>query len=113
MHHFFPLSSEEALVPQETHQPLTHNYLRELGESSCPQIVVKTQIPRKHPMVRTQIHIYSRTVLLNPTFLYIYILKITKFPSVLLKEKQRVDLLQQLVAQKEEIESFSETVPRR
>lgn len=36
IHHSFPLSSEEALESQRTHQPLTHNYLKELGESSCP-----------------------------------------------------------------------------
>lgn len=35
-------SSYLALEAQETHQPLTHNYLKKMGEGSCPQIMVKT-----------------------------------------------------------------------
>lgn len=49
MHHSFPLSSEEAFEAQGTHQPFTHNYLKELGESSCPQIIVKTPHSQKAP----------------------------------------------------------------
>lgn len=59
MHHSFPLSSEEALEAQETHQLLTHNYLKELGESSCPQIIVKLQIPREQHMEYA--HTYTHT----------------------------------------------------
>lgn len=59
MHHSFPLSSEEALEAQETHQLLTHNYLKELGESSCPQIIVKLQIPREQHMEYA--HTHTRT----------------------------------------------------
>lgn len=32
---------------QGTHQPVTHNYLKDLGESSCPQIIVKTPDSQK------------------------------------------------------------------
>lgn len=42
MYHSFPLSSKEALEARGTHQPLTHNYLKERGKSSGPQIIVKT-----------------------------------------------------------------------
>lgn len=47
MHQSFPLFSEEALKPHGTHQPLTHNYLRELGEGSCPHIVVENSDSQK------------------------------------------------------------------
>lgn len=39
-----PYPSKEVFVTQGTHQPLTHNYLKELGESSCPQMIVKITV---------------------------------------------------------------------
>ena len=64
MHHSFPLSSEEALGAQETHQPLTHNYLKELGESSCPQIIVKAPDSQQH-IERAHTHTHSYTLKSN------------------------------------------------
>ncbi len=62
MQHSVPLSSEEALETQETRQSLTHNYLKELGESSCPQIIVKTvDSQRAAYVVRTHTHTYIHT----------------------------------------------------
>ena len=56
MQQSFPLSSEEALEAQETHQLLTHNYFEELGESSRPQIIVKTADSQTHTRRQTHTH---------------------------------------------------------
>lgn len=42
-----PLIQRGSSAAQGTHQPVTHNYLKDLGESSCPQIIVKTPDSQK------------------------------------------------------------------
>lgn len=56
MQRSFPLSSKEALEARETHQLLTHNYFKELGESSRPQIIVKTADSQTHTRRQTHTH---------------------------------------------------------
>lgn len=62
MQRSFPLSSEEALEALETHQLLTHNYFEELGESSRPQIIVKTADSQTHTHRQTHTQKYTTTV---------------------------------------------------
>lgn len=52
--HSYPLTTEEDLEAQGTHQPLTHSYLKELGESSCPQIMVKAHDSKNRSMYRSR-----------------------------------------------------------
>lgn len=59
MQHSFPLSMKEALGAQETHQPLTQNYLKELGGSSCPQIIVKNTDSQRAPYGADYMHLYA------------------------------------------------------